>query len=73
MKCNPARDMGHTRHASVRFRLEYIECAGHGSCNRFNGSCVCDRGYYGAACESNLDLQVIVLHTFRGFFSFHPK
>eukprot|EP01041_Mallomonas_annulata_P001065 gene1065-2084_t len=39
---------------------EYLECGGRGSCLR-NGSCLCERGFYGAACDSltdNIDKMV---------------
>jgi hypothetical protein len=34
---------------------EYTECSKHGECNARSGTCSCERGFYGAACDDTMD------------------
>ncbi len=33
----------------------YLECAGHGTCDMVSGSCSCQRGFHGLACDDTAD------------------
>jgi hypothetical protein len=38
---------------------EYLPCAGHGECEVYTGTCVCEKGFKGIACDDNRDNEDI--------------
>lgn len=36
----------------------YYECGNHGTCNRVDGGCSCERGFHGPACDDTRDFAV---------------
>lgn len=36
----------------------YYECSNHGTCNRADGACSCERGFHGPACDDIRDFAV---------------
>lgn len=51
---------------------EYLECGGHGSCDRVKGICSCAKGYHGQACDDTSDKEVSCLFFNPNVLTFNP-
>ena len=49
----------------------YHECSFHGTCNRADGVCSCERGFHGPACDDTSDASVRHLLSIDAFSSSH--